>query len=49
LDEIAEVMFQEGECPCELILCLLVVLQNDFGDVDEAMFHDVIITLELIF
>jgi hypothetical protein len=34
-------MFYVGERPLELIICLLDVLKNDFGEHDEAMFQDV--------
>jgi hypothetical protein len=30
-------MFKVGDWPCELIICLLNVLKNDFGEVDEAV------------
>jgi hypothetical protein len=33
----------------ENIICLLNVLKCDFGDVDEAMFHDVERSFERIF
>jgi hypothetical protein len=41
LDEVAEVMFQVGEWPWDLIICLLYVLVKEFGEVDEAMFQGV--------
>jgi hypothetical protein len=34
-----QVMFYVGKWPWELIICLLEVLKNDFGEVDEAMFQ----------
>jgi hypothetical protein len=34
-------MFYVGEWPLELIMCLLDVLKNDFGEVDEAMLEGV--------
>jgi hypothetical protein len=42
-------MFQVGEWSEELIICLLDVLKNDFGDVDEAMVLGVRRPLEIIF
>jgi hypothetical protein len=39
-DEVAWVMFVVGEWPWELIICSLNVLKCNFGDVDEAVFHD---------
>jgi hypothetical protein len=41
-------MFQVGEWLLDFIIFLLDLLKNDFGVVDEAMFHDVK-TLEGIF
>jgi hypothetical protein len=41
LEEIAEVIFQIGKWPCELMICLLEVLKCDFGDVQEALFQGV--------
>jgi hypothetical protein len=38
-----------GDWPRELIICLLVVLRNDFAEVDEAMFQGVQRQCELIF
>jgi hypothetical protein len=38
LDEVPEVMFEVGEWPRELIICLLDVLIREF-DVVEAMFQ----------
>jgi hypothetical protein len=49
MHEVAEVMFQVGECPLELIIWLLDVLNCDFGEVDEAMFQVVEMPCELIF
>jgi hypothetical protein len=40
LDEVAYVMCQVGEWPIKFIICRQDVLRCDFGDVDEAMFHD---------
>jgi hypothetical protein len=34
-------MFQGDEWPSELIIGLLDVLKNDFGEVDKAVFQDV--------
>jgi hypothetical protein len=34
-------MFELGEWPLELIIWLLDVSNNDFGEVDEAMIHGV--------
>jgi hypothetical protein len=42
-------MFFVGECVWEFIICLLFVLQNNFCEVDEAMFHDVEMPFEYIF
>jgi hypothetical protein len=47
-------MFQGVESPCELMALrnhylLLNVLRINFGDVDEALFHDVVKQLERIF
>jgi hypothetical protein len=38
-----------GEWPWEIIICLANVLKCDFGDVVEAMFHDVEKTFDCIF
>jgi hypothetical protein len=40
MDELAEVMFQIGVWPLELIICLLDVLKSDFGEVDKMMIQD---------
>jgi hypothetical protein len=42
-------MFQEGEWPLELIICLLEVLENNFRKVDVAIFQGVQTPFELIF
>jgi hypothetical protein len=42
-------MFYVGEWPWELIICILDVLKNDFGEVDEAMFECVEKPYEHIF
>jgi hypothetical protein len=39
--DLDEVMIKLRECPWELIIYLLNVLKCDFGNDDEAMFHDV--------
>jgi hypothetical protein len=49
LNEVAEMMFQVGEWPWDLIICSLDVLKNDFGEEDEAMFQGVERLCELIF
>jgi hypothetical protein len=49
LDEVAGVMFEVCELPWELIICLLDVLKNDFGEDDEALFQAVELSRELIF
>jgi hypothetical protein len=41
-------MFQVGEWPIELIICLLHILKNVFDEVDEAMFQGVERPFELI-
>jgi hypothetical protein len=41
-------LFQVGEWPLELIIGLLNILKNDFGEVDEAMFQGVERPCELI-
>jgi hypothetical protein len=38
---VAEVMFEIGEWPWVLIICLLGVLKDDFGEFEEAMFRGV--------
>jgi hypothetical protein len=48
LEELAEVMFQVGEWPWELLICLSDALEN-IGEVDEAMFQGVERPCELIF
>jgi hypothetical protein len=42
-------MFYVFHWPCELIICFLDILNNDFGEVDEAMFQGVEKQCELIF
>jgi hypothetical protein len=42
-------MFEVGEWPWELIICLLNFLKCDFGDFVEAIFHDVDRPFESIF
>jgi hypothetical protein len=42
-------MFEVGEWPWELIVCLLDVLKNVFDEVDEEMFQGVENQCELIF
>jgi hypothetical protein len=42
-------MFQVGEWPCELKICLVKVLKCDFGDVDDAIFHCVEIKFQRFF
>jgi hypothetical protein len=42
-------MLYVGGWAWEFIICLLYVLQNNFGEVDEAMFHDVEMPFEYIF
>jgi hypothetical protein len=42
-------MFYVAEWSSELIICLLQVLNNDFGGVDEVMFQGVERRWELIF
>jgi hypothetical protein len=37
----AEVIFELGEWPCELIICFLSVSTKDIGEVEEAMFRGV--------
>jgi hypothetical protein len=37
------------EFPWELVICLQDVLYIDFGDVNEAMFHDIESPFERIF
>jgi hypothetical protein len=32
-------MFHVGDWPREIMICLLEVLKNDFGEVDKAMSH----------
>jgi hypothetical protein len=49
LYEVAEGMLEVGECPGEIIICLLEVLKHDFGEADEAMFHGVERPCEVIF
>jgi hypothetical protein len=41
--------FSIGEWPYELIICLENDLKCDFGDADEALFHDVEKTFDRIF
>jgi hypothetical protein len=48
LDEFAYVMFQIGQWPYQLTICLLL-LKINFADFDEAMFHDVERAFERIF
>jgi hypothetical protein len=43
------VIFKNGEWAWELIIYLLDVYKCDFGDVDEAMFHEVENAFERIF
>jgi hypothetical protein len=38
LNEFSEVMCLVGVWPWELIICLIDILKNDYGEVDEAMF-----------
>jgi hypothetical protein len=49
LDEVAEVIFQVGEWPREIIICLLDDLKNYIVEDDEAMFQGVERPSELIF
>jgi hypothetical protein len=42
-------MFEVGEWPWELIICLQDVLRNDFCEVDEVMFRGVEGLFGLIF
>jgi hypothetical protein len=42
-------MFKVDEWPLELIICLLDVLKNGFGEIDETMFQGVEMLCELIF
>jgi hypothetical protein len=39
MDVVAEVMFQVGKLPLEIIICPLDVVKCNFGKVDEAMFQ----------
>jgi hypothetical protein len=41
-------MFQVGEWRLQLIICLLDVLKNDFGEVDEEMIQGVERPCEII-
>jgi hypothetical protein len=47
-DEVAYVLFCFVECALELIIFLLDVLRNDFGECDEALLEGVEITCEHI-
>jgi hypothetical protein len=47
-DEVAEELLYVGECVWELILYLLDVLENDFAEVDKAMFLGVDLPCQII-
>jgi hypothetical protein len=47
--DLDEVVFQVGEWPSEVIICLLVVLKCVFGEVDEASFLGVERACKVIF
>jgi hypothetical protein len=49
LEEVAEVMFEIGEWPWELMIYLLYVLKNNIDVVDEQMFQGVDRPCEIIF